>query len=72
MTVEPLTVLMQVFRHIEDCVLQADRQVADVLLGVTGETLGVVAGSSANRRRPKAVRRVFVPGSSISHCCNAT
>lgn len=42
MTVVPLIVAMQVFWQLNDCVLQPDRQVADVLLGVTGVTLGVV------------------------------
>jgi hypothetical protein len=41
-TVVPLIVAMQVLWQLNDCVLQPDRQVADVLLGVTGATLGVV------------------------------
>jgi hypothetical protein len=47
MTVVPLIVAMQVFWQDKDCVLQPDRQVADVLLGVTGVTLGVVVVVSA-------------------------
>jgi hypothetical protein len=42
MTVVPLIVAMQVFCQLNDCVLQPDRQVADVLLGVTGATVGAV------------------------------
>jgi hypothetical protein len=51
-TVVPLIVAMQVFWQLNDCVLQPDWQVADVLLGVTGATLGaVVVWSAACARR---------------------
>jgi hypothetical protein len=48
-----LIVAMQVFWQLNDCVLQPDRQVADVLLRVTGVTpvVVVVVWSAAWARR---------------------